>query len=42
VSEEQQIRLTVGLRKAAGRWIVIHEHHSFPDTTPAWDTVAPA
>ena len=39
---DQRLRLTVGLRKAAGRWIVVHEHHSFPDTTPASGTVAPA
>jgi ketosteroid isomerase-like protein len=29
----QRLRLTVGLRKTGGRWIVAHEHHSFPDTT---------
>lgn len=28
---ENRLRLTVGLRKEAGRWIVAHEHHSFPD-----------
>jgi uncharacterized protein (TIGR02246 family) len=39
---DQRLRLTVGLRKAAGRWIVVHEHHSFPDTTPASDAEAPA
>jgi ketosteroid isomerase-like protein len=33
----QRLRLTVGLRKVAGRWIVVHEHHSFPDATPAPD-----
>ncbi|MEU9080708.1 nuclear transport factor 2 family protein [Kitasatospora sp. NPDC004745] len=27
----QRLRLTVGLRKDAGRWVVTHEHHSFPD-----------
>ncbi len=27
---EHRLRLTVGLRKADGRWVVIHEHHSFP------------
>jgi uncharacterized protein (TIGR02246 family) len=32
---EQRLRLTLGLRKAGGRWIVVHEHHSFPDTTPS-------
>jgi uncharacterized protein (TIGR02246 family) len=25
-----RLRLTIGLRKQAGRWIVTHEHHSFP------------
>src|SRR5215475_12771073 len=29
---ERRLRLTLGLRKSGGRWIVIHEHHSFPDT----------
>ena len=28
---EQRLRLTIGLRKDAGRWTVTHEHHSFPD-----------
>jgi len=32
---EQRLRLTVGLRKTEGRWTVVHEHHSFCDTTPA-------
>ncbi len=27
---ETRLRLTVGLRKERGRWIVAHEHHSFP------------
>jgi uncharacterized protein (TIGR02246 family) len=26
-----RLRLTIGLRKDGGRWIVTHEHHSFPD-----------
>jgi len=26
-----RLRLTVGLRKDGDRWIVAHEHHSFPD-----------
>ena len=26
-----RLRLTVGLRKEGGRWVVTHEHHSFPD-----------
>jgi uncharacterized protein (TIGR02246 family) len=28
-----RLRLTIGLRKERGRWVVAHEHHSFPDTT---------
>jgi uncharacterized protein (TIGR02246 family) len=28
-----RLRLTVGLRKDNGRWVVAHEHHSFPDAT---------
>ncbi len=27
---DNRLRLTVGLRKDGGRWIVTHEHHSFP------------
>lgn len=27
---EPRLRLTVGLRKEAGGWIIAHEHHSFP------------
>lgn len=27
---EPRLRLTVGLRREAGRWVVGHEHHSFP------------
>lgn len=27
-----RLRLTFGLRKEGGRWVVTHEHHSFPDT----------
>jgi uncharacterized protein (TIGR02246 family) len=26
-----RLRLTLGLRKEGGRWVVAHEHHSFPD-----------
>lgn len=26
-----RLRLTIGLRKDRGRWVVTHEHHSFPD-----------
>ena len=25
-----RLRLTLGLRKDEGRWVVAHEHHSFP------------
>jgi ketosteroid isomerase-like protein len=25
-----RLRLTIGLRKQEGRWLVTHEHHSFP------------
>ena len=28
---ENRLRLTLGLRKQDGRWVVAHEHHSFPD-----------
>jgi uncharacterized protein (TIGR02246 family) len=27
---ERRLRLTIGLRKLDGRWVVTHEHHSFP------------
>jgi uncharacterized protein (TIGR02246 family) len=27
---ENRLRLTIGLRKENGRWLVAHEHHSFP------------
>ena len=30
---QQRLRLTIGLHKRAGRWIVAHEHHSFADST---------
>jgi len=26
---ERRLRLTLGLRKDSGRWVVVHEHHSF-------------
>jgi uncharacterized protein (TIGR02246 family) len=29
-SPENRLRLTLGLRKEQGRWVVAHEHHSFP------------
>jgi uncharacterized protein (TIGR02246 family) len=28
---DNRLRLTIGLRKQDGRWLVTHEHHSFPD-----------
>ena len=27
---DRRLRLSIGLRKDAGHWIVTHEHHSFP------------
>jgi uncharacterized protein (TIGR02246 family) len=27
---ENRLRLTLGLRREGGRWVVAHEHHSFP------------
>jgi ketosteroid isomerase-like protein len=27
---DNRLRLTIGLRKDGGRWVVSHEHHSFP------------
>jgi uncharacterized protein (TIGR02246 family) len=27
---EHRLRLTIGLRREQGRWLVTHEHHSFP------------
>ena len=27
---ERRLRLTLGLKKAGDRWMVVHEHHSFP------------
>ena len=30
-----RLRLTLGLRKEEGRWVVAHEHHSFPDASGA-------
>ena len=28
---DRRLRLTIGLRKENGRWLVAHEHHSFTD-----------
>lgn len=30
---DNRLRLTIGLRKERGHWLVTHEHHSFPDKT---------
>ncbi|MFD3704459.1 YybH family protein [Nocardia sp. NPDC058658] len=30
---DTRLRLTLGLRKESDRWVIAHEHHSFPDTT---------
>jgi uncharacterized protein (TIGR02246 family) len=27
---DSRLRLTIGLRREGGRWVVSHEHHSFP------------
>jgi ketosteroid isomerase-like protein len=32
---DRRLRLTVGLRKTASRWVVTHEHHSFADHSDA-------
>ena len=34
---DRRLRLTVGLRKENGRWIVAHEHHSFTANGPSGD-----
>ena len=36
---DQRLRLTIGLRKIDDRWTVMHEHHSFADTTGTPDTL---
>ena len=35
-----RLRLTLGLRKENGRWVVAHEHHSFPDRSDPADADA--
>lgn len=35
---EHRLRLTIGLRKLDGRWVVTHEHHSFADATTPPET----
>jgi ketosteroid isomerase-like protein len=37
---ENRLRLTLGLRKEHGRWVVAHEHHSFPYTADRDDAPA--
>jgi ketosteroid isomerase-like protein len=29
---DNRLRMTAGLRKDGDRWVVVHEHHSFPAT----------
>ena len=29
---DNRLRMTIGLRKVDDRWVVVHEHHSFPMT----------
>lgn len=31
-THDLDFRLTIGLRKSAGRWMFVHEHHSVPAT----------
>ena len=38
----RRLRLTLGLVKAGERWTVVHEHHSFPDASPAPDLASPS
>lgn len=37
---ERRLRLTIGLAKVEGQWIVTHEHHSFADATGSPDVSA--
>lgn len=30
---DNRLRLSMGLRRIGGQWMIAHEHHSFPDTT---------
>jgi uncharacterized protein (TIGR02246 family) len=32
---DNRLRLTIGLRKEGGHWVVSHEHHSFPNKSQA-------
>ena len=29
---DNRLRLSMGLRRIDGTWLIAHEHHSFPDT----------
>jgi ketosteroid isomerase-like protein len=33
-SPDPECRLTIGLQKIAGKWIIVHEHHSAPFNLP--------
>ena len=35
---DNRLRLTLGLRRERGRWVVTHEHHSFPDKSAGGST----
>jgi uncharacterized protein (TIGR02246 family) len=35
---DNRLRLTIGLRREGGRWVVTHEHHSFPYAADRDDT----
>jgi ketosteroid isomerase-like protein len=35
---EPRLRLSLGLRRDADRWVVAHEHHSFADTSVSPET----
>ncbi|MEY9211828.1 SgcJ/EcaC family oxidoreductase [Thermobifida halotolerans] len=37
---DERLRLTLGLRRRDGRWVVAHEHHSFADTGADRDDTA--
>ncbi|MEV4631590.1 SgcJ/EcaC family oxidoreductase [Micromonospora sp. NPDC049523] len=37
---DNRLRLTFGLRREDGRWVIVHEHHSFPLNDPADNPVS--
>ena len=39
---DNRLRLTIGLRRDGGRWVVSHEHHSFRTRASEGDRVAPS